>query len=134
MLMKNKITTMFVCLLMSACSPRPNNQIPTVNNQPLPQSQQPYINQESQHQSSNLNHGLPSQQSNSFSQIKISADEAKQIAFNQVSGTLTEFSTDFDEYIPKYEISIVKGDMEYEFDISAIDGSILGYSMESIYD
>lgn len=132
--MKNTITTMFFCLLISACSPSSNNQIPTINNQQLTQGQQSNLNQESQNQASNSNQGIENHPSNSLSQIKISADEAKQIAFNQVSGTLTELSTDFDEYIPKYEVSIVNGVMEYQFDISAIDGSILGYSTESIYD
>ena len=66
--------------------------------------------------------------------INISDEEAKQIALNQMQGTITEFSRDFDDYIPKYEISIVNGDMEYEYEISAIDGSIIGYSAESIYN
>ncbi len=72
------------------------------------------------------------QQSTQPSRIKISAARAKEIALAQVSGTIVEFSQDFDEYIPKYEITIRNGNVEYEFDISAVDGSIL--SREVDYD
>ncbi len=75
-----------------------------------------------------LNSSTPTQS------INILDEEAKQIALNSVQGTITEFSQDFDEHIPKYEVSIINDDMEYKYESSAIDGAIIGYSVESIYN
>ncbi len=137
--MKSKLALFASCLLISACSKTTilpqhspssttNEKIATTNNNtsssdasqsnPTTTPQQPAIQ----------NPSTPIQS------INISDEEAKQIALNQMQGTITEFSRDFDDYIPKYEISIVNGDMEYEYEISAIDGSVIGYSVESIYD
>ncbi len=121
------------CLLISACSKTtiPPQQTPspaTSDNTPSSDAVQSNYTITTPQQSA-----TPNSQT-SIQSINISDEEAKQIALNQVQGTITEFSRDFDEYIPKYEISIVSGDIEYEYDISAVDGSIIGYSAESIYN
>ncbi len=48
--------------------------------------------------------------------------------------TFTKTKLDRDDGIALYEIEFVSGETEYEFEISAADGSILEYNRESIYD
>lgn len=131
--MKYKLAIFTSCLLISACS----------NTTPVPQqtvspatSENTKTNNDNATSPNNSqsNSAITPQQQTPTPSINITDEEAKQIALNQMQGTITEFSRDFDDYIPKYEISIVNGDMEYEYEISAIDGSIIGYSVESIYD
>ena len=56
----------------------------------------------------------------------ITMQQAKDIALDQVSsGTITKVSYDEDDRIPTYEITLIEGMTEYEFEISAIDGTIL---------
>ena len=71
---------------------------------------------------------------NPTQEISITHEQAKEIALGQVNGTITEFDYDLDDIPPKYEVSIVSEDKKYKFDISAVDGSILSSSMESIYN
>ena len=69
--------------------------------------------------------------STSSSNIKITAAKAKEIAIAQAGGgTVTDFSQDFDERVPKYEVKVRNGNTEYDFDISAVDGSILSREVD----
>ena len=69
--------------------------------------------------------------STSSSNIKITAAKAKEIAIAQAGGgTVTDFSQDFDERVPKYEVTVRKGNTEYDFEISAVDGSILSREVD----
>lgn len=67
----------------------------------------------------------------------ISADEAKQIALNQVPGAaasdIREFKTDGYNNRMKYEGKIYYDQKEYEFEIDAYDGSIREWEVEPIY-
>ena len=72
-----------------------------------------------------------SKPSNSTSNIKISAAKAKEIAIAQAGGgTVSDFSQDFDDRVPKYEVTVRNGNKEYDFDISAVDGSILSREVD----
>ena len=59
----------------------------------------------------------------------ISEEEAKRIALEQVPGSteedIFEFERDFDNGILCYEVKILYGGKEYDFDIDARDGTIL---------
>lgn len=59
----------------------------------------------------------------------ISADDARKIALEQVSGAtdehIREFDRDYDDGRLKYEIEIFFENKEYTFDIDARDGSVL---------
>ena len=69
--------------------------------------------------------------STSSSNIKITSAKAKEIAIAQAGGgTVTDFSQDFDERVPKYEVKVRNGNTEYDFDISAVDGSILSREVD----
>ena len=69
--------------------------------------------------------------STSSSNIKITSAKAKEIAIAQAGGgTVTDFSQDFDERVPKYEVTVRNGNTEYDFDISAVDGSILSREVD----
>lgn len=58
--------------------------------------------------------------------ITVDAQKAKEIALAQAgSGMVTDFSFDSDDKIPNYDITVIDGQTEYEFEISAIDGAIL---------
>ena len=64
-------------------------------------------------------------------QVAIDEAKAREIALQQVAnGVITKFKYDLDYYIPNYDIEISDGTTEYEFEISAIDGSILEQSNE----
>lgn len=69
----------------------------------------------------------------------IGEDAAKAIALeragvteSQVKYTGIEF--EFDDGIAEYQIDFVVGTTEYEVEIHAVDGTILQYEYESIYD
>lgn len=62
---------------------------------------------------------------------KIDEDKAKEIALSNVpGGKIVEFSYDGDDKIPNYDISIHDDKYEYDFEISAVDGSILSSDKE----
>ncbi len=67
----------------------------------------------------------------------ISADRAKEIALNEVSGAknsdILEFKTDYDDGRLEYEGKIIYNDMEYEFEIDGYSGAIRSWEVESIY-
>lgn len=69
----------------------------------------------------------------------IGADKAKEIALQNAgvdvsSATFTKAKLDRDDGIYVYDIEFVSGDMEYSYEISATDGSIVDKDFESIYD
>lgn len=67
--------------------------------------------------------------------VTIDGAKAKEIALSQVKGgTITEFSLDYEAGIPVYEVTVVDGTIEYEFEISGVDGSIIARSMDSTLD
>ena len=63
--------------------------------------------------------------------------QIKSIALAQVPGATTaniyKFERDYDDGRLEYEVKIVYGTLEYEFEISAT-GTILSRDVESIYD
>ncbi len=68
-------------------------------------------------------------------QGEISLDEAKSIALASVNLTadqvvFNETSFEYDDGIAVYQIAFWSGNMEYEFDINAADGTILEYDAE----
>lgn len=65
------------------------------------------------------------------STIKTTVSQAKEIALAKVGGgVITDFSQDFDKRISKYEVSVRNGNTEYEFEISAVDGTILSREVD----
>lgn len=64
----------------------------------------------------------------------ISEDEAKQIALAEVKGAdvsdITKFKKDSDDGRMEYDVEIVYGGYEYDFEISAEDGTIFDRSKE----
>lgn len=69
---------------------------------------------------------------NTTNQVTIDEAKAKEIALKEAGGgQVTEFSQDMDDYTPNYDITILNGTTEYEFEISAVDGSILKRSVEN---
>lgn len=74
-----------------------------------------------------------SQSAVSSSSVYIGEDAAKAIAAEQVAGASVEnvfLSFDYDNGVPAYEGSLIHEDKEYEFEINAIDGSILEWDVE----
>lgn len=69
--------------------------------------------------------------SNLVSGTKIDEDKAKEIALSNVpGGKIIEFSYDADDKIPNYDITIQDDKYEYDFEISAVDGSVLSSDKE----
>ncbi|MBQ1785631.1 MAG: PepSY domain-containing protein [Turicibacter sp.] len=70
---------------------------------------------------------------NTTNQVTIDEAKAKEIALKEAGGgQVTEFSQDMDDYTPNYDITILNGTTEYEFEISAVDGSIVSQDKELI--
>lgn len=67
---------------------------------------------------------------------KISESEAKQIALSEVKGAdtshITKCEKDFDDDRAEYDIEIIYDGFEYDFEISAEDGTIFDVSKECI--
>lgn len=75
--------------------------------------------------------------SSSSSDAKISEAKAKKIALKKVSGATEKdirIHLDKDDGRVIYEGSIVYNDREYDFEIDAVNGDILEWEEESIYD
>lgn len=68
----------------------------------------------------------------------ISEDEAKQVALSKVDGASAEdisrIDLDYDDGYWVYEGEIYLGEWEYEFEINAENGEIIGMEKEHIYD
>lgn len=66
----------------------------------------------------------------------ISLDDAKAIALNYVGSEAVILETEFDrdDNPPKYEITLVAGDFEYEIEIHAVTGAIIEMERESADD
>lgn len=82
--------------------------------------------------------GYVNNNGNTSANVAISAEQAKQIALNKISGATTsniyEFKLDRDDGRYKYEGKIIYGTFEYEFEIDANTGNIIEWDRESIYD
>ena len=66
-------------------------------------------------------------------QVSIDEAKAREIALQEVAnGVITKFKYDLDYYIPNYDIEVSDGTTEYEFEISAVDGSIISREVEKI--
>lgn len=69
--------------------------------------------------------------------VAIDETAAKNLALANVAGAADSdirIRLDYDDGRPIYEGTIVYNEMKYEFEISAVDGSILEWDVESIYD
>ena len=68
----------------------------------------------------------------------ISEDEAKQIALSKVEGAsaadISRIDLDYDDRRWVYEGEIYLGEWEYEFEINAENGNIIGFEKDHIYD
>ena len=68
----------------------------------------------------------------------ISQAEAKRIALAQVPGAtennVRKVKLDWDDGRAEYEVKIVVGMLEYEFEINAVNGAILSQDVDSVYD
>ena len=74
----------------------------------------------------------PNTNINTTNQAKIDEQQAKEIALKEAGGgQVTQFSYDMDDYTPNYDITVLNGTTEYEYEISAVDGSILKRSLEN---
>ena len=74
----------------------------------------------------------PNTNINTTNQAKIDEQQTKEIALKEAGGgQVTEFSYDMDDYTPNYDITVLNGTTEYEYEISAVDGSILKRSLEN---
>ena len=74
----------------------------------------------------------PNTNINTTNQAKIDEQQAKEIALKEAGGgQVTEFSYDMDDYTPNYDITVLNGTTEYEYEISSVDGSILKRSLEN---
>mgnify|MGYP000092253828 len=80
---------------------------------------------------------LINQVSNSTNTQGVTIDEAKarEIALSQVpNGTIIEISFDYEMGVLVYDVTVVEGTTEYDFEISGVDGSIISRSMDSTLD
>ena len=68
----------------------------------------------------------------------ISEDEAKQIALSKAEGAVAEnlsiIDLDYDDGRWVYEGEILLGEWEYEFEIDAENGNVIGWEKDHIYD
>ena len=68
----------------------------------------------------------------------ISEDEAKQIALSNVDGAsendMGRIDLDYDDGRWVYEGEIYAGEWEYEFEIDAESGNVIGFEKDHIYD
>ena len=68
----------------------------------------------------------------------ISEEEAKQIALSKVEGAsasdISRIDLDYDDGCWVYEGEIYLGEWEYEFEINAENGNIIGFEKDHIYD
>lgn len=63
----------------------------------------------------------------------ISADRARTIALNRVSGDIIKLSLDADDDDrPEYDVEILSGNLKYEIEIDAVTGQILKVESESV--
>ncbi|MCR5733617.1 MAG: PepSY domain-containing protein [Lachnospiraceae bacterium] len=53
---------------------------------------------------------------------------------NRNAATLKKNKLDYDDGVKKYEVEFLVGTTEYEYDIDANTGKVLGFEMESIFD
>ena len=64
--------------------------------------------------------------------------EAKGIALSHVSGAaeanIRSAHLDYDDGRAEYEIEIIYGTTEYDFEIDAVSGAVISQDMDSIYD
>ena len=68
---------------------------------------------------------------NNPNQTTISANEAQNIALNQVGGGyLTKCELDHDDGLTVYEIEIKNGNKEYDVEINAVTGEIIKYEID----
>ena len=65
-------------------------------------------------------------------EVKIDEAKVKEIINNQVNGTIVGIKLDRDDYLPVYDVTVVDGTYKYEFEVSAMDGSILSKDQELI--
>ena len=69
---------------------------------------------------------------------QIGEDEAKRIALSHVSGAaeanIRSAHLDYDDGRAEYEIEIIYGTTEYDFEIDAVSGAVISQDMDSIYD
>ena len=67
--------------------------------------------------------------------LTIDEAKAREIALSQVpNGTIIEISFDYEMGVLVYDVTVVEGTTEYDFEISGVDGSIISRSMDSILD
>ena len=63
----------------------------------------------------------------------ITEEKARTIMLDKVPGaTITEFSYDKDDSVPKYEGTLVKDNYEYEIDVNAKTGEVIKFEKEKI--
>ena len=70
-------------------------------------------------------------------EVVLAQDEAIKIALDKVPGATKEnirIHLDYDDGMAVFEGKIIYNEMEYEFEISATDGTVREWSVESIYD
>ena len=69
----------------------------------------------------------------------ITKDQAYEAALKHANTTksaakLKKNKLEYDDGLKKYEVEFCVGTTEYEYDIDANTGAVLGYDMESIFD
>ena len=63
----------------------------------------------------------------------ITSEKAKTIMLDKVPGaTITEFSYDGDDKIPKYDGTLIKDNYEYEVDVNAETGEVIKFEKEKV--
>ncbi len=96
------------------------------------------VTEETQPSSPTETNATQSVQNTGDGTTKISEEEAKQIALNQVAGAASqhihEFKSDYDNGKLKYEGKIYYEQTEYEFEIDGYTGAILEWDVEPIYN
>lgn len=61
----------------------------------------------------------------------LTQEEATELVNKEIpGGTIIKLKQDFDDAIPSYEFKVVKGNLEYELEINAYDGTIRGVEKE----
>lgn len=81
----------------------------------------------------------PAQGNYQMPQFAITLEQAKEIAVRAVgmsvsNVTFTKQKQDYDDGMPEYEIEFVVNNMEYEFEISGVNGAILKQEVDSVFD
>ena len=104
------------------------------------QNQTPAVNQNGNAGADQNQNAAPAQQpaDPNANVATIDVEEAKRIALDHAGLSADAVKhmnayLEYDDGMEQYEVQFYEGTTEYEYSIDAVNGTVLGYNMESIY-